>query len=294
MDTNTIGIKINGKTDVGRVRQANEDDIRWYQSNQTPFAYLVICDGMGGYRGGAMASRLAVAAIGNRLEQLENPIFLSCTPIQQEAMLQSTIVECLKDANRAILLEKQRSPELEGMGTTVILAVIWRNQCFVAHLGDSRAYLWDDQHFIQLTKDHSLVQEMIDSGQISEEDARQSNIRNQITRALGVSDQIKPTLNSYYLNQNSLIVLCSDGLTEYFDNNQLDEVLSTHRPALDCCYRLIADANNKGGKDNISVGIMEFTLQANFNYGYQEEDKTEEFGQEKDARPQDDITQKIN
>ncbi|GAA6166699.1 Stp1/IreP family PP2C-type Ser/Thr phosphatase [Sessilibacter corallicola] len=290
MDGHTISININGKTDVGRVRQANEDDIRWYRSTRQPFAYLVIADGMGGYRGGAMASRLAVAAIGGKLEQLENPTFLACTPLQQDLMLKSTIIEALNDANRDILLEKKANPELDNMGTTVVMAVFWRNQCFIAHLGDSRAYLWDDQHFIQLTKDHSLVQEMIDNGQITEEEARTSNIRNQITRALGVGQHITPTLNSYYLNQSALIVLCSDGLTEYIDNSQLDYVLSTHRPALDCCYRLVADANNMGGKDNISVGIVEFAI--SLHHTHHPDNKTEEYGH--DERDEDDITQKIN
>ncbi|MGH1373536.1 MAG: Stp1/IreP family PP2C-type Ser/Thr phosphatase [Cellvibrionaceae bacterium] len=253
-------IAINGRTDIGQVRNENEDNIRWYNHPQTPFGYVVVADGMGGYSGGAAASSIAVNTIGEHLEKILSPTFQSCTPKQQELMIQSSLIEAINNANQAILQTKEQNPQFSQMGTTVAIAVIWQDQMTIAHLGDSRAYLWDKQGFVQLTKDHSLVQEMIDSGNLSEDQARHSQIRNQITRALGVSTQVEPSINNYPLTQNCLLMLCSDGLTEYLDNGQLDYVLSTHRPALECCYRLIDDANLLGGKDNISVGIIEYTL----------------------------------
>lgn len=253
-------IAINGRTDIGQVRNENEDNIRWYNHPQTPFGYVVVADGMGGYSGGAAASSIAVNSIGEHLEKILSPTFQSCTPKQQELMIQSSLIEAINNANQAILQTKEQNPQFSQMGTTVAIAVIWQDQMTIAHLGDSRAYLWDKQGFIQLTKDHSLVQEMIDSGNLSEDQARHSQIRNQITRALGVSQHVEPSVNNYALTQNCLLMLCSDGLTEYLDNGQLDYVLSTHRPALECCYRLIDDANLLGGKDNISVGIIEYTL----------------------------------
>lgn len=255
-------IAINGRTDIGQVRNENEDNIRWYTHPAIPFGYVVIADGMGGYSGGSAASTIAVNTIGEQLENIVSPTFQSCTPQQQELMIQSSLIEAINAANDNILATKTQNPQFSQMGTTVAVAVIWQDQMTIAHLGDSRAYLWDKQGFVQLTKDHSLVQEMIDNGSLSEEQARHSQIRNQITRALGVTEQVDPVLNNYPLTQNCLLMLCSDGLTEYLDNGQLDYVLSTHRPALECCYRLIDDANLLGGKDNISVGIIEYTLDA--------------------------------
>lgn len=256
-----VRIAINGRTDIGQVRSENEDSIRWFTHTTHPFGYVIVADGMGGYSGGSMASRIAVDTIGQHLEELINPTFLACTPQQQELMINAAIIEGTQLANSNILQAKQENEQLAQMGTTIALAAIWRDQVTVCHLGDSRAYLWDKQGFVQLTKDHSLVQEMIDNGSLSEEQARSSNIRNQITRAMGVSQNIEPSINSFQLSQNTLLMLCSDGLTEYLDNGQLDYVLSTHRPALECCYRFIDDANLLGGKDNISVGIIEYTLE---------------------------------
>lgn len=252
-------LAINGRTDIGQIRKENEDNIRWYSHSQLPFGYVVVADGMGGYSGGALASHMAVNSIGQQLESVISPMFQSCTPQQQRLMIQSSLISALNKANNEILAAKHTDPQLGHMGTTVAVAVIWKNQLTIAHVGDSRVYLWDRQRFVQLTKDHSIVQEMIDSGQLAESQARYSDIRNQITRALGVTTTVEPSITNLQLNGSCLLMLCSDGLTEYLDNLQMDYILSTHRPALECCYRLIDDANLLGGKDNISVGIIEYT-----------------------------------
>ncbi len=257
----TPRLAINGRSDIGQVRNENEDSIRWFCHPSLPFGYVVVADGMGGYSGGSTASTIAVDTIGSKLEALVNPTFLACTPDQQELMINACAIDSIHKANQAILLAKEQNPQFAQMGTTVALAVMWHENVTVAHLGDSRVYLWDKQGFIPLTKDHSRVQEMIDNGSLTEEEARTSDIRNQITRALGVTPQVDPTLNNFQLTQNSLLLLCSDGLTEYLNNGQLEYVLATHRPALECCYRFIDDANLLGGKDNISVGIIEYTVE---------------------------------
>ncbi|GLS26099.1 Stp1/IreP family PP2C-type Ser/Thr phosphatase [Marinibactrum halimedae] len=262
-----VRLSIHGRTHIGQVRNENEDSIRWYTAHNCPFGYIVIADGMGGYTGGALASTIAVNTIGEALEGLITPTFLALTPLQQQLMISSCAIECIRSANRAILEQKQWNSRFEHMGTTVVLVVVWQNQAIVAHLGDSRAYLWDQDHFIQLTKDHSIVQEMIDAGNMTEEEARTSNIRNQITQALGIEQDVTPTMNSYILNQNTLIMMCSDGLTEYLGNEELDFVLSTHRPAIECCDRMVDDANGRGGKDNISVGIIEYTMHTDIDEG---------------------------
>ena len=207
-----------------------------------------------------MASSIAVDTIGQSIETLLSQTFLSCTPDQQELMINALMIESLNRANQYILNAKEVHPHLAQMGTTAVIALVWQKKITVAHLGDSRAYLWDPQGLAPLTKDHSMVQEMIDSGSLTEEQARTSDVRNHITRALGVTPTVEPTVNRFNLTDNTLIMLCSDGLTEYLNNDELEYILSTHRPALECCYRFIDDANHLGGKDNISVGIIECTL----------------------------------
>ncbi len=260
-----VSLAVNGRTDIGQVREENEDSIRWFVHPQQPFSYVVIADGMGGYSGGALASRIAVECLTLAFSQLVTPTFLACTPDQQKLMIQAMLRKSIQQANHAIIHAKADNPNFAHMGTTLVTAVIWNDQLLVAHVGDSRAYLWGLRGLVQLTRDHSVVQEMIDSGAMTEEEARTSNVRNHITRALGVMDDVEPDIKSCTLTESALLMLCSDGLTEYFDNAEIEHVLATHRPALECCYRFIDEANHSGGKDNISVGIMEVSVSGGIN-----------------------------
>lgn len=257
MKSENVKIAINGRTDIGQVRDENEDSIGWFVHPEYPFGYIVVADGMGGYTGGATASRLAVTILETELNQMITPEFLTCTVDQQELMLRVRLLEAINSANQQILNAKEQNPDFEQMGTTLVVALVWQRQVIVAHLGDSRAYTWNKSGLVQVTKDHSVVQEMIDEGSLTEEEARSSNIRNHITRALGVVNTVSPSITTFEVEHDCLLMLCSDGLTEYMDNPSLEHVLATHRPSLECCYRLIDDANKSGGKDNISVGIIE-------------------------------------
>lgn len=253
-------LAINGRTDIGAVRNENEDNIRWYCHPTLPYGYVVIADGMGGYTGGAMASSIAVDAIGQTLELLLNTTFLACTPDQQTLMIDASIIEGIDKANQYILNAKESHHHLEKMGTTVVISLVWKQNITIAHIGDSRAYVWSTEGLRQLTEDHNILQEMINAGSLTEKQARASSLRNQITQAVGISKNIEPTINKFPLSESSILMLCSDGLTEYLDNNELEHILSNHRPALECVYRLIDEANHLGGKDNISVGIIECSL----------------------------------
>lgn len=256
-----ITLAVNGRTDIGHVREENEDSIRWYASPDHPFAYVVVADGMGGYSGGATASRIAAETLTRQLDQLLQQTFLSCSPEQQQLMLRATLHESIGGANAEIFAARSNHPQLSQMGTTLVAAVIWQDFLIVAHIGDSRAYLWNNYGLQRLTRDHSVVQEMIDSGRMTEQQAAESSVRNHITRALGASNQVEPEINSWKLTESALLLLCSDGLTEYLNDHDIERVLATHRPALECVYRFIDDANNQGGKDNITAGIIEFSHQ---------------------------------
>jgi PPM family protein phosphatase len=257
-----IRLAVNGRTDIGQIREENEDSIRWYADPDQPLSYVVVADGMGGYSGGSTASVIAASTLQQYLDNFLNTTFFSCSPEQQQLMLRATIVDGIGAANQKILDTKKSNTNFSQMGTTLVLAVIWQEFLIVAHIGDSRAYLWNNYGLQRLTKDHSVVQEMIDSGELTPEQAQTSKVRNHITRALGVSNHIEPTINSWTLTENALLLLCSDGLTEYLDDNAIERILATHRPALECVYRFIDDANRLGGKDNISAGIMEFSNQS--------------------------------
>ncbi|AMX01381.1 Stp1/IreP family PP2C-type Ser/Thr phosphatase [Microbulbifer thermotolerans] len=257
----SIRIAVNGRTDIGQVREENEDSIHWHADPEHPFAYVIIADGMGGYSGGATASRIATETLQSRLDNLLEHTFLSCSPEQQQLMLRAALIEAIDAANEQILLAKSTHPQFAQMGTTLVVAVVWQSFLVVAHLGDSRAYLWNHYGLQRLTRDHSLVQEMIDSGQLTPEQAQESNIRNHITRALGVSSRAAPNISSWKLTENALLMLCSDGVTEYLDDHAIERILATHRPALECVYKFIDDANRMGGRDNISAGILEFSIQ---------------------------------
>ena len=262
-----ISLAVNGRTDIGLVRDENEDSIRWYADTNHPFAYIVVADGMGGYSGGSTASNIAADTLQSQLRELLNSTFLSCSPEQQQLMLRAALIDAIAGANREILTTKDFYPQFAQMGTTLVAAVIWKDFLMVAHIGDSRAYLWNHYGLQRLTRDHSVVQEMIDGGQLTPEQAKESNIRNHITRALGVAEQADPVINSWTLTEGALLLLCTDGLTEYLDDHMIERVLATHRPALECVYKFIDDANRLGGRDNISAGILEFSTRPEIDAG---------------------------
>jgi len=248
-------INVSGLTDIGRDRNENQDSIDWYVDPALEYAYLLVADGMGGYTGGATASALAVEVIGGALKQL--PFDPALQQGVNEALLRARVSAILQAANQRILDEKLVQPQLAQMGTTVVAVVIWGAWALVAHIGDSRAYLWQDQRLLQVTRDHSLVQELVDSGAMTVEEAAHSRQRNVLTRALGIQPDIAPDFRGVPLNRDALFLICSDGLTGLVDDAALAHELAQHLPILESCYRLVHMANGAGGKDNISVVLAE-------------------------------------
>ncbi|WP_281647722.1 Stp1/IreP family PP2C-type Ser/Thr phosphatase [Parendozoicomonas sp. Alg238-R29] len=269
-------IAIDGKSDIGRKRDENEDAIYFSGDNNAPFSFIIVADGMGGYHGGATASRLAIEKISQRLHFVQNRTFSTCTPHQKPLILKSELLQAINDANQTILDCKTAQPLFRQMGTTVVVAIMWESTLIVGHVGDSRAYMWTMQNGLtQLTRDHSVVQQMIDNGSLTEENARTSKVRNQLTKAVGVHHKVEPMISEFSLQNDCLLLLCSDGMTEYFSNSDIEFVMATHRPALECCYRFIDESNAQGGKDNITVAIAEYQKHGISAYNTQpQEDKT--------------------
>lgn len=252
-------INVAGVSDIGQVRTENEDYFLSYNNKEWPFAYIIVADGMGGYSGGALASKITAQVIDERLKNIPDPTFVNANKNQQLTHLRDIVEQSITEANQAVLNEKVANPHFSQMGTTVVLALIWRDLLVVANVGDSRAYVWESSRLQLKSKDHSLVQELIDSGAITADDARQHQYRNQLTRAIGVEREVSAEIYSQELERDTMLLLCSDGLTEYIDEQELAIELDSKRPLLEHCYRMIEIANKEGGKDNITVAFAEFT-----------------------------------
>lgn len=233
-------------THVGQVRKANED---YFGSFDTQNGYLfVVCDGMGGHVGGAKASRIAVESIRDFISEkfFENPF---------EALSQAIIF-----ANRSIITYTLSHPELKGMGSTCVALLIKDDTVYYAHVGDSRIYLLSGSGMIQLTRDHSFVQSLVDIGEISEEEAEQHPRKNEISNALGLPEMKPPTLasNPLYPVKGDMFLLCSDGLTGMVKKDVILSVLKSATDIQQMADKLVELANVAGGNDNITVQLVKF------------------------------------
>ncbi len=226
------------KSDVGRVRQGNEDS---YLVHQPLFA---VADGMGGHLGGEVASETAVAIIKRRWEQ--------DAPTDTKGL--AAIVH---DANAAVWEKAQSDPNLRGMGTTCTLVLLDGAELHIAHVGDSRAYLYRSDELSQLTEDHTLVSRMVKEGRLKPEEAERHPQRSIITRALGVDPEVEVDELSIGVEEGDRLLLCSDGLTAMISFETLAEVLSSEREPQRAVDRLVDAANDAGGEDNVTVVLID-------------------------------------
>lgn len=237
------------KTDPGRTRDNNEDSVVFDESAQT----AVLADGMGGYNAGEIASGMATAFIKSELGR-----WLS--EAGQNASLKEirrAMEICVDNANLSIFNSASFNAGYAGMGTTLVLAVFKDTQLLIGHIGDSRCYRLRQGVFEQLTKDHSLLQEQIDAGLVTPEQAANSSIKNLVTRALGVEDSVMMEINEYQVELDDLYLMCSDGLSDMVDNPTIAKIVSTYTDLEQLAGQLIDTANANGGRDNISVLLVE-------------------------------------
>jgi serine/threonine protein phosphatase PrpC len=231
-------------TDVGLKRDHNEDS---YLCNQELGLYAV-ADGMGGHLGGERASRLAV-------EILEREMTAKLPAAAAGDGVPAAMREATRLAAQTIYDEAQRRPELSGMGTTLTATYLGDEQLVVCHVGDSRAYLYRDGKARQLTEDHSWVQQQIRAGLIAPEDAIVSRFRNVITRSVGFEPQVEPDLLTVPLELGDVVLLCSDGLSNYLDEAEIARELTEHFYG-EAGQALIDLANDRGGDDNITCVLV--------------------------------------
>ena len=239
-------MKLAGKTDVGRVRQENQDD---YRAGELPggAVWALVCDGMGGAKGGREASQGAC----NVIEQVFQEQYAQCGAGQEGAFLKKALIS----ANRYVFNKAAHEESLAGMGTTAVCALVRGGEATLCHAGDSRPYLCRGGKLTQLTHDHSYVQELVDCGTITEEEAEHHPQKNIITRALGVDYRLEPEVTSVQLQAKDLLLLCSDGLTNMVPVEQMEHLLA-QGPFYDLPDRLVDAANENGGSDNITALLL--------------------------------------
>jgi len=241
-------LKIFSKSDIGLVRQSNEDACN---SGILPdgAAWAVVCDGMGGINGGGVASSIAV-------DRISGQILSGYSEEIGEVGIQNLISDAVLSANDAVHARAGADEALTGMGTTVVVAVVSRGIAHIAHAGDSRAYLITPDEIRQLTTDHSMVQEMVDKGDLTVQEAKKHPQKNIITRALGVDSFLQVDYCEVPFSAASRLLICTDGLTNYLDEEQIF-LLAKESDADDLAARLVSLAKQAGGSDNITVTVIE-------------------------------------
>jgi protein phosphatase len=239
----------------GMVRPHNEDSV--FADSASGLA--VLADGMGGYNAGEVASGIAVRVVSDGLlTELSAGRELSKVDIQSGLTHAALLLQQqIAAANKGIYEAAQSRPECAGMGTTIVAAVFHGNRVSIGHIGDSRCYRLRGEKFEQLTHDHSLLQEQIDAGQLTAEQAKYSLNKNLVTRALGIEAIVPPDITEYRLEADDIYLLCSDGLTDMVDADVVRSVVNRERVDLkQAATELVDLANENGGRDNISVILV--------------------------------------
>ena len=242
-------------SDTGRVRDHNEDAI----GSDPDIGLMVLADGMGGYNAGEVASGIAVQIVTDMAtegaaRQERHGIDAHSGLMRQSIVLRDAVYR----ANKIIFQTAQSQTHCEGMGTTIVACIFYDNRVSIAHVGDSRAYRLRDGELIQLTLDHSLLQELVDRGFYSTEEAQRSTNRNYVTRALGVEPTVEVEVHEHEVLPEDIYLLCSDGLPDMVEDEDIHLTISTFNASLDVVgQQLVEMANDHGGRDNVSVMLAQ-------------------------------------
>jgi protein phosphatase len=247
-------LEIASCTDSGMVRSHNEDSIASDQEK----GLVVLADGMGGYNAGEVASGMATTVLVTEIQQLlKHKQAFEVDEQSGQPFAQKLLREQIAKANTSIYQAAQSQPQYAGMGTTLVVALFYDNRMTVAHIGDSRLYRLRGNDFRQITKDHSLLQEQIDSGMITQQQARLSQNKNLVTRALGIDPVVEAEIHDYETLPEDVYLLCSDGLCDMVSDEDIGMALQTLGANLRlCAQQLVQMANDNGGRDNISVILV--------------------------------------
>ncbi|MBR0277806.1 MAG: Stp1/IreP family PP2C-type Ser/Thr phosphatase [Clostridia bacterium] len=222
-----------GDSNKGLIRPTNQDAYYIDENN----GWVVVADGMGGHKGGEIASSITV------------------NKIKESMKKNNDLKKAIEFANDEVYKMSNQNPEFAGMGTTVVLCAVEKDEVKIAHVGDSRAYKITDDEIMKITKDHSIVQQLIDSGTITEEQAKYHPQKNLITRAVGTDRDVLIDFNTVKIKKDEYILICSDGLSSYTDEQVIKQIVNKNEPDK-AVKKLIDTANENGGKDNITVVLI--------------------------------------
>ena len=243
-------MKIFALSDVGKIREDNEDNFG-FETMGDEQGVFVVCDGMGGAQAGQVASQIASTVF---ISELKGYVREKMTLRYMESTLQNALrFACYETYQKA-----NSAPEFYGMGTTLVGGIYHNGQVLLANIGDSRAYFFDGETLSQTTRDHSFVEELVQLGEITEEEARSHPRRNIITRALGPDRRPKPDYFPFTMEKGQKLLLCSDGLSNMVKDDQIAEILK-NTPDEEICKALVDKANENGGLDNITVLLLTCT-----------------------------------
>lgn len=238
-------MKLYAMTDVGRKREVNQDYVFVTDKPVGPFPnLLVVADGMGGHKAGDFASKYTVKILHRELEAISID--------KPEEILKNVVTV----ANHELIKAAQSDIKLEGMGTTLVVATVIGNTLYFANVGDSRLYLINDK-IRQISKDHSLVEEMVRLGGIKAEEAKNHPDKNIITRAIGVKEDVEADIYEYRLKKGDIILMCTDGLSNMVEDEDMFDIVKGARDIVEAVQMLIEKANSNGGRDNIGVVMAE-------------------------------------
>lgn len=238
-------LAVAARTDVGRIRKGNEDTL--HASANSYRGLFIVADGMGGHAAGEVASEMSVEVVARGLAEVNS---------LDGGDAQSRVGEALRDANRAVYERTRSERDKLGMGSTVSALLLSDTRFIVGHVGDSRIYLVREGRMEQLTRDHSLVQEQVDAGLITAEQARRHPQSNVITRCIGMANEIEPDVFDGEARVGDSFLLASDGLTGMVDDRRIEQLLMSRATPARIVDALIAEANNNGGNDNITAVVV--------------------------------------
>ncbi len=237
-----------GLTDVGRVRSINQDSFHLIKDKNIS----IVADGMGGHAAGDQASKIAVKTITEILDGYD----FQAEDGESGMSIEELVRYALQEANEQILLASLSNQHLQGMGTTAIVAVESQGKLYLGHVGDSRTYLVRNQKISQITEDHSVVQQLVKAGAISEAEAEVHPYKNVITRCLGMQANVEPDTLEMVLEPGDRILMCSDGLSNMVSDSTMEQLINDSESPEETCQKLIDLANENGGTDNITAVLL--------------------------------------
>lgn len=241
-------MRILAKSDIGRVREMNQDSYYVSDLEKDEIKLYILADGMGGYKGGEIASSLAVASARNHIfNNFKN------TKKDRESILE-LIRQAVEVANKVVHEKAQEEQELHDMGTTLDVCLIYNNKVFIGHVGDSRVYRIRKEFMRRITRDHSYVQTLIEDGKISKEEAYHHPKKNMLTKALGCMEKVEPDVYTKTFIKDDIILMTSDGLTNMIKEEEIYNIIKQDK--VNATENLVKQANENGGYDNITVVII--------------------------------------